>query len=73
MSLVERTGGGDLPEAYELVLRQAQTELSWTQGSHRSLVMIGDASPHEKGYNGQPYPIDWREEAKHLNDMVKMV
>ncbi len=67
---MERTGGGDIPEAYELVLRQAQTKLSWTPGSHRSLVMIGDASPHESGYYGQPYRIDWKKEADKLANMV---
>ena len=40
------TGGGDADECYELVLARAQTELSWTPGSQRSLVMIGDANPH---------------------------
>src|SRR5258708_1064960 len=36
---VEPTGGGDAPECYELVLREAQG-LSWTAGTNKALVVI---------------------------------
>ncbi|CAG2207283.1 unnamed protein product [Mytilus edulis] len=47
------------------------TWLSWTPGSKRALVMIGDADPHEPGYkyDGKTYKIDWRKEAYQLMTM----
>ncbi|XP_035825213.1 uncharacterized protein LOC118477561 [Aplysia californica] len=66
VSNVERTGGGDAPECYELVLRQARTELSWTPGSRRALVLIGDDIPHEADYYLNTDNIDWREEVREL-------
>ena len=65
------TGGGDADECYELVLARAQTELSWTPGSQRSLVMIGDANPHPPSYYfARDEKLDWKEEAQKLADMV---
>ncbi|XP_069142541.1 uncharacterized protein [Argopecten irradians] len=65
------THGGDADECYELVLRKVWESLSWTPGSQRSLVMIGDSDPHEPGYTFNDFinDIDWREETKHLNEM----
>lgn len=63
---VENTGGGDYPEAYEYVLRESQ-KMSWKSDTMRSIVLIGDAYPHEKDEN--PYKIDWRTEAKELMGM----
>ena len=60
------TGGGDAPEAYEYVLREAQ-KLSWDSEKCRALVMIGDDSPHPADQN--PYKIDWRTEVKELHSM----
>ncbi|XP_076078381.1 uncharacterized protein LOC143048542 [Mytilus galloprovincialis] len=67
---VGSTGGGDGDECYELVLQNVQ-KLSWTPGSKRALVMIGDADPHEPGYKygGKTYKIDWRKEAYQLMTM----
>ena len=46
-----------------------QEELSWTPGTQRSLVMIGDAIPHPKSQNKDK--IDWKEEVTKLSgDMV---
>ncbi len=42
---VERTGGGDTPEAVEEALFQAN-RLSWRIGSSRAVVLVGDAPPH---------------------------
>ena len=49
-----------------LVLRQARTQLSWTPGSVRALVMIGDCNPHGPGYPLNRDRIDWRTEAAAL-------
>ena len=72
---VGQTSGGDGDECYELVLRRAQEVLSWTPGSQRSLVIIGDAPPHEPGYKYGDFTndIDWRVEAKGLADMVSFL
>ncbi|XP_035678540.1 uncharacterized protein LOC118417194 [Branchiostoma floridae] len=63
---VENTHGYDGDECYELVLRQVRTELSWTPGTQRSLVLIGDADPHEPSYGLNTDNIDWREETDRL-------
>lgn len=61
---VRSTGGGDAPECYELVLREAGNSPGWTEGSRRALVMIGDDVPHEPRDN--PLRIDWRTELEVL-------
>ena len=60
------THGGDFEECYELVLKEAREELTWSAGSQRSLVVIGDAPPHEPGYHLNVDNIDWREETDRL-------
>lgn len=59
-------GGGDWEECYELVLYEARTKLSWTPGTQRSLVMIGDAIPHSTSYPMNTLKLDWKKEAKQL-------
>ena len=60
------TSGGDYPECYELVLRDVK-KLSWRHdATMKSLILIGDAPPHEKNEN--PHKIDWREEAESLKN-----
>ena len=60
------TSGGDYPECYELVLRNVKS-LSWrSDASMKSLILIGDAPPHEKNEN--PHKIDWRDEAETLKN-----
>ena len=73
VSKVESTYGGDGPECYELVLKRAREELSWTPGSQRVLVMIGDDEAHPVGYRygGKTYDIDWKKECKSLKEMVR--
>jgi hypothetical protein len=61
-------GGGDWEECYELVLHEARTKLSWTPGTQRSLVMIGDAIPHSTSYPMNTLKLDWKKEAKQLYD-----
>jgi hypothetical protein len=63
---VSPTGGGDSPECYELVLREAQS-LSWGKGSTRALVLIGDDVPHPPAYT--PQKINWRTEVDRLTEM----
>lgn len=58
------TFGGDYPEAYEFVLREVRG-FSWrSDAAMKSVVMIGDAPPHDKNEN--PEKIDWREEVEKL-------
>jgi len=68
---VERTGGGDAPECYELVLHEAATKVKWTPDSKRVLVMIGDDLPHPKAHN--PGRLDWKEEAAKLTDLGVLI
>ena len=68
---VEATWGGDADECYELVLHQVRTELSWTTGSQRVLIMIGDSNPHEPNYKQNKLKLNWRTEADELGKMVR--
>jgi hypothetical protein len=62
------TGGGDAPECYELALHRAWKDMGWGPKSTRTLVMVGDATPHEVGYacNGYVNHLDWRKELDSL-------
>lgn len=66
---IPATGGGDLPECYELVLREAQ-DLDWSVHAEKGLVLIADDVPHPAHdlqnvrFNG--VGIDWRREADAL-------
>ena len=62
---VEGTGGGDFEECYEWVLSQVR-KLEWSPGTQRSLIMIGDAIPHESDYELNKERLDWRKEADAL-------
>ena len=63
---VQSTYGGDADECYELVLHEVRTKLSWTPGTQRALVMIGDSDPHEPNYPQNKLKLDWRKEADAL-------
>lgn len=63
---VESTSGGDFPECYELVLQEVRTKFDWSPEANKSLVLIGDAPPHE--VNENPGKIDWRLEAKAFKE-----
>jgi len=70
------TGGGDAPECYELALNKAQKDMTWSRdAATRCLVMIGDAEPHEKGYqcDGKTVNIDWRNQLKALAQNSVMI
>ena len=67
---VERTGGGDAPECYELVLHEV-SKIKWTEGSKRILLMIGDDVPHPPAHN--PERLDWRTELDNLAKLGVLV
>ena len=53
---------------YEGGFFQIRTCMSWTGGTQRSLVMIGDACPHEPGDAANETGLDWRDELKLLTN-----
>jgi len=63
---VPKTGGGDLPEAYEFVLREVRN-LSWDPNHSHALVMIGDEIPHAPSYTTEK--IFWKTELTKLSEM----
>ena len=63
---VSPTGGGDAPECYELVLREARQMMKWQAGAKKVLVMIGDDVPHPAAHT--PDRIDWRKELSDLTE-----
>ena len=74
---VQPLGGGDDPEFYELILHKVSTSPSWKPGSIRSVIVIGDAPPHEPSeYPAQQKfvtsqtltAIDWRNVVNALRD-----
>ncbi|KAK7116461.1 uncharacterized protein [Littorina saxatilis] len=66
---VETTFGGDEPEAYEVMLRLVRRDLTWSAGSQRVLVVIGDAFPHPPNDKQNKDKIDWKEETRLLQKM----
>ena len=65
--------GGDWEECYELVMKEAREQLSWTPGTNKILVMIGDARPHpprDYGVYFKEEKLDWKEEATKLLNSV---
>ncbi|XP_067679209.1 uncharacterized protein [Haliotis asinina] len=67
---VEYPGGkADGGECYEFVLRQVGEKLSWTPGSNRVLVVVGDDDPHGPDFRDNAQKIDWREETHKLKQM----
>lgn len=63
---VGATGGGDAPECYELVLREART-FAWRREATKVLVLIGDDVPHPPAQN--PHRLNWRDEVQALADL----
>lgn len=62
---VERTGGGDLPECYELVLHEARS-MGWASAKSKVLVLIGDDVPHPSHDPQNTLHLDWRNELELL-------
>ena len=63
---VGKTNGFDAPEAYELVLHEAQTKYSWSVNSRKIFVLIADDEPHEPSYHMNTLRLDWKKEAQKL-------
>ncbi len=61
---VEKTGGGDIPEAVEDALWEVN-RVKWNQSAGKALVLVGDAPPHERPEC--PYKRDYRAEAEGLH------
>lgn len=57
----KNTCGGDADEFYELVIRKIVNETDWRPGATRSVLLIGDSTPHPPTH---AYHINWREEAR---------
>lgn len=55
------TNGGDLEECYELALNESRA-MSWTRGSSKVVVLIGDNIPHPPTYPLNVKKLDWRNE-----------
>ena len=71
--LFRQYSGGDWAECYELVMKEAREQLTWTPGTNRVLVMIGDARPHSLDDYGRKFKlekIDWKEETEKLLSTV---
>lgn len=64
---VEKTGGGDAPECYELVLHQSRS-FSWSAGRQKALVLIGDDVPHGPNESQNTKKLDWRNELDLLSE-----
>ncbi|KAJ3147883.1 hypothetical protein HDU86_007621 [Geranomyces michiganensis] len=62
------THGYDFEEAYEYVLHQSRTELAWQADAIKSMVVMGDAPPHDPRYHLNKLKLDWREEARLLKE-----
>jgi len=72
-SLVTVKGGAVWQECYELVLKKIRERLSWTPGSQRAVVMVGDAAPHHQHYHLNTQHIDWKGELAILrSDMASL-
>lgn len=66
---VSRTGGGDAPEAYELVLHEARSKYNWSLNSRKIFVLIADDVPHGPTYPQNTLRLDWKAEAQKLADL----
>lgn len=64
---VERTGGGDSDECYELLFHEAQ-DLAWGSGHHKAMVLVADANPHGPTYGMNKKRLDWRKEVEKLGE-----
>lgn len=60
---VDKTGGGDFPEAVEEALYRAN-QLNWRIGSSRAAVLVGDAPPH--GVEDAMRQFDYKSETTSL-------
>lgn len=58
VSYAQATRGGDGDEFYELVIQKIHKETPWREGASKSILLIGDANPHDAGHRYRPgYPV----------------
>lgn len=62
---VTKTNGCDLPECYELVLKEAR-DFEWRPDSTRVMVLIGDDVPHSVHDSQNHLHLNWETELKSL-------
>lgn len=69
----KNTCGGDGDEFYELVIKKIVEETDWRKSAKKSILLIGDAEPHEIGYSFNDIinnnRIDWRKECNKARDL----
>ncbi len=70
---VRKTGGSDSAECYELALHEVRTNFSWSPGSRKRLIIIGDDVPHAVDSDRNKRKLDWRKETELLRDELHMV
>lgn len=66
VNAAEETHGFDRDECYEFVLYEVRTKLSWSRSANKSLIMIGDATPHPKNDPQNTLRLDWEDQARKL-------
>ncbi len=63
-----KTGGGDMPECYEVAYRKVRY-LSWRKDSDKMMLQFSDAIPHPANFSENTHKIDYREELAALGKM----
>ncbi|HET8606773.1 MAG TPA: hypothetical protein VFL66_07050 [Gaiellaceae bacterium] len=68
------SGGGDNPEAYNLVFHNsyADPSLHWRNGTRKFVIVIGDAEPHGAGSAGIPGCSDTSADPHGLNTATEL-
>ena len=77
INAMSATGGGDFPEAYNLVFDKAGSpltggDLGWRSGSRKFVVVIGDAPPHGATPAGYPACSDSTADPHGLNSATEL-
>lgn len=70
-------GGGDFPEAYNLVYRNSYVpdlggDIGWRPDTRKFVIVIGDASPHGAGTAGVPGCTDTSADPHGLNTATEL-
>lgn len=69
----KNTSGGDSDEFYELVIKKVVEETAWRENAKKAFFLIGDANPHQIGYNYKfmvkNNQIDWKQEAEKASKL----
>jgi len=70
-------GGGDSPEAYNLVFHNSYTpstggDIGWRSGTRKFVIVLGDAAPHGAGSAGVPGCTDTSADPHGLNTATEL-